>query len=369
MYQTLLKNLLISAIILSVLAVGEVIAQATPNPPAKRNSPFSPNPKKKVEITPVSQTSDKTKEVQDGGEIVKIKSDQPVNETSQGAASNENTSEPTNSQNGEFESRSIASKTLEIAKKARAVEVSPTEIYKVGYGDILFISLQNAPSKESTYFTVLKDGTIDYPLAGEMVQVLGLTTEQIEDLLKEKVKLYENPQVSVKVREHNSHTYSVLGLVEKSGEKYMKREALPLYVIRAEAVVQSKADQVTIKRGDKTQTLDLKDAKTSDVLIIPSDIVEFGSTENTAVARASQFYFIGGEIISGGRKDYTQGLTLTQAILESGGLKKSNVKKVIVSRTNTEGKVVSTEYDLKAIKEGKAVNPVLEAGDEIVIGN
>ncbi|HEX8290076.1 MAG TPA: polysaccharide biosynthesis/export family protein, partial [Pyrinomonadaceae bacterium] len=111
---------------------------------------------------------------------------------------------------------SIARKTLEIAKKANTVSLSPTEIYKVGIGDILFINLQNSPNN-STYYTILNDGTIDYPLAGEMVSVAGLTTDEIEEVLRSKIKLYENPQISVKIREYSSHTISVLGLVEKAG--------------------------------------------------------------------------------------------------------------------------------------------------------
>ncbi len=128
--------------------------------------------------------------------------------------------------------------------------MSPTEIYKIGVGDVLFISLQNAPANVSTYFTVLNDGTIDYPLAGEMITVSGLTTEEAESLIRNKIKLYENPQVIVKVREHASHAIKVFGMVEKSGELYLKREAMPLYIVRAEAIVQSRANTVIIKRAN-----------------------------------------------------------------------------------------------------------------------
>ncbi len=58
----------------------------------------------------------------------------------------------------------------------------------------------------------MNDGTIDYPLASGMIAVAGLTAEEIEDLLKARVKLYENPQISVKVRENVSHSITVLGL-------------------------------------------------------------------------------------------------------------------------------------------------------------
>ena len=372
---SLIRNIFFSAALLSIPAVGQTFAQQqTPNPVVKsKNSPFSPNPKKKAESVNVpTQNDDANKTV----EISKTASsvvETPKNlENTSVASQTSKTPELGDAQNDNFESRSVATKTLEVAKKANAAKaVSPTEIYKVGNSDVLFISLQNAPSKESNYFTVLNDGRIDYPLAGEMVSVVGLTTDQIEDLLREKVKLYENPQISVKVREHNSHNFTVLGLVEKPGEKSLLREAMPLYVVRAEAVVQSKANRVTIKRKNlETQSVDLKDAKYGEILVYPGDIVEFTFDDAVAVSNSkTQFYYIGGEIVTGGQKDFYTGISLTQAILASGGLKKASVKKVVIRRKNEAGLLTPTEYDLKAIKEGKVVDPVLQAGDTVEIGN
>lgn len=271
----------------------------------------------------------------------------------------------------EAENPSVAKKTLEIVKKSDSAAVSPTEIYKVGIGDILFISLQNAPSSASTYFTVLNDGTIDYPLAGRMIAVAGLTVEEIEDLLKEKIKLVENPQVAVKVREHASHSITVLGLVEKAGEKYLPREAMPLYFVRAEAVVQAKANQAVIKRSNAgSEVVDLNDAKNDNVLIFPGDIVEFKFREDQGIAiRQPQFFYIGGNVMSVGQKDFYKGLTLTQAVLVSGGLRKPSVKKVIIRRKNTEGLLVATEVNFRAVNDGKEPDPILEAGDTIEVGN
>jgi polysaccharide biosynthesis/export protein len=263
---------------------------------------------------------------------------------------------------------SIAAKTMEIARRAGAKAMAPTETYKVGAGDILFINLQNA-GKASTYYTVLNDGTIDYPLAGSMVFVGGMTVEEIEDLLRDKIRLYENPQVSVKVREYASHPISVLGLVERTGEKNIQREAVPLFVVKAEAVVQPKATHAQIKRANaQTETLALKDPKSDEVLIFPGDIIEF-----TASGRGGNgeglFYFIGGEVNMAGQKEFHEGLTLSQAIIASGGAKRSNIKKVTIRRKNEGGLLTPTEYSLKNIKDGKSPDPVLKAGDTIEVGN
>lgn len=274
----------------------------------------------------------------------------------------------TDSENN-FESRSSATKTLEIAKRSSAAALPPTEVYRVGVSDVLFISLQNAPAKSSTYFTVLSDGSIDYPLAGGMISISGLSIEEIEDLLTSKISLYENPQVSVKVREYASHPITVLGLVEKSGEKFIQREAVPLFVVKAEAIVQANADEVSIRRANSlTETFKLNDPKSDEILVLSGDIVEFRNAgANKKSSGEMQFFFIGGNIVSGGQKDFHEGLTLTQAILASGGLKKSSAKSVVIRRKNEAGLLEPQTFNLKGIKDGKIPDPEIQSGDTIEI--
>ena len=343
MNTTLLKNSVLFSGLVILSAVSGLIAQ-TPEPTTKKvNFGYSQNPKTKSKKETPGETTTQTQTSPENSEA-SVENPNPTNET-------------------------IAKRTLEVVRNANKNAVVPTETYKVGIGDILFINLQNS-SKGSTYFTVLNDGTIDYPLAGEMVSVAGLTTEDIEDALREKVKLYDNPQISVKVREYSSHKITVLGLVEKSGEKYIQREAVPLFVVRAEAVVQAKASRVVIRRADSTvETISLKDEKAENTLIFPNDIVEFTDDSTSSKNGQARFFFIGGEVVSVGQKDYFDGLTLTQAILASGGLRKDGIKKVIIRRKNADGLLVSTEYNLKLIKDGKVPDPTLEAGDTIEVGN
>ena len=57
----------------------------------------------------------------------------------------------------------------------------------------------------------------------------------------------------------------------------------------------------------------------------------------------AQYFFVGGEIRSPGQKPFHPGLTLTQAILASGGTKTSAELKVKVSRQATDGKLATKE--------------------------
>lgn len=337
------KNILILALSLTIPV--QVFGQEKPTETRKVNFGYTRNPSSKAKK-------------------------QPANSATNNVEPKVQISANTNNQNNEtFEGRSAAKKTLEIAKRASAAALPPTETYRVGVSDVLFISLQNAPAKSSTYFTVLSDGSIDYPLAGGLISVSGLSIEEIEDLLTSKISLYENPQVSVKIREYASHPITVLGLVENSGEKFIQREAVPLFVIKAEAIVQSTADEVSIRRANSTtENFKLNDPKADEVLILTGDIVEFKNADASKKANGgTEFFFIGGNIISGGQKDFHQGLTLTQAILASGGLKKSNAKSVIIRRKNDDGLLEAKNFNLKEIKNGKLPDPEIKAGDTIEI--
>ncbi len=361
MYKTLLKKLFLLTFVFLFLIFGNVSAQTPVETPKKINFDYSRNPKTKVKS--------ETKESQ-GNADPKVEDVQSVN-------SNQKTDTEINADNKteneqlkpvEFESRSVAAKTLEVAKRANKAALSPTEIYKVGIGDILFISLQNAPSGSTTYFTVLNDGTIDFPLAGKTVFVQGLTTDEIEEYLKENIKVVENPQLTVRIREHSSHSIAVLGLVEKPGEKFLQREAIPLFVVRAEAIVKPNANRVIIRRSNSvTETFDLNLVNYEDVLVFPGDIVEFSNfVEPKPVVQVPQFYYIGGVKVDG-QKDFYKGITLTQAILASGGLIKTKIKFVIIRRKNKDGLLEPTEYNLIEIKDGKIPDPLIEAGDTIEV--
>jgi protein involved in polysaccharide export with SLBB domain len=351
-------NKLIVLCALAVALSGQMFAQPTQNPitvkKEKRNNPYSPNPKKK-EITEQSIETKKTE----------VEADKIVGETA-----SETDEIKTAEAETQTENPSLAMRTREVAKRSAAKPKAITETYKVGVGDILDIRILNNGNKNSSLFTVLEGGTVDYPLAGDdPIQVAGLTTDEIGDLLKEKIRLYENPDVAVNVRDYASHTISVLGLVEKAGTKALRREAVPLYVILAEAVPNATANKVSIIRASDKQTvaLDLDDNET---LVYAGDIIRV-LNQQTAVmpTTQAQFYFVAGNVANAGQKDFHEGITLTQAVFAAGGLKKDKVKKVIIRRKNEQGMLIPTAFDLKAIKDGKVADPVLQAGDTVEVEN
>lgn len=151
-----------------------------------------------------------------------------------------------------------------------------TEIYKVAPGDILLINLKNSP-QGTGFYTVRSDGFIDYPLGGGYIKVAKLTLPEIATSLTSGIKLFANPQIDVKVHQFLSHPVIVSGLVNNGGEKYLRREAMPLYVVRAEADVQREAKQVVITRAGSgiSKLYDLADRETDNLLIYPGDSLDF----------------------------------------------------------------------------------------------
>lgn len=251
------------------------------------------------------------------------------------------------------------------ATTASAAPLVLTNIYRVGVGDVLDIRLLNANTNESTLFTVLEGGLLEYPLAGDPLQVAGLTTDEIGARVTSKVKIYDKPKVVVSVREYGSHNVIVTGLVNDPGTKRLRREAVPLYVILAEAQPRAEAARATIMRtGSPGMTVDLADSTATATLVYPGDVITLG----VAPPKAPEFYFIGGQINSPGQKDFHPGLTLTQAILASGGGSRFAGSRVKVSRQGPDGRLVTTEYNLKKIESGKDPDPLLQAGDRVEIG-
>lgn len=258
-----------------------------------------------------------------------------------------------------------ASTTGSASTTVAATPLVLTNIYRVGVGDVLDIRLLNANTSESTLFTILEGGLLEYPLAGDPLPVSGLTVDEIGARLQSRIKIYDKPQVVVSVRDYTSHNVIVTGLVQEPGTKVLRREAIPLYVLLAQAQPRPEAGRATIMRsGSQGITVDLNDTTATAQLVYPGDVI----TLTAAPAPAPQYYFIGGQIVSPGQKDFHPGLTLTQAILACGGVGRFAGSKVKVSRQGPDGRLVTTEYNLKMIESGKIPDPLLQPGDRVEIG-
>jgi protein involved in polysaccharide export with SLBB domain len=249
-----------------------------------------------------------------------------------------------------------------LTANATTFVVSPaaSQIYLVGVGDVLDIQLNDNPPQISTLFTVLNGGMLEYPLAGNPLMVSGMTTEEIAMTLSKKIKLFDDPIVTVHVRDYASHSVTISGFVAAPGIKTLRREAVPLYALLAESLILPDAARATITRSSGTMAVDLKDSNLSATLVLPGDVIKvLGPTA------ATEFFFVAGEVKLPGQKPYHSGLTLTQAILAGGGAMNSAGERVRVSRQGADGRLVTEEFNLRKIQDGKVADPLLQKDDRI----
>ena len=247
---------------------------------------------------------------------------------------------------------------------AAATDLALTKIYRVGPNDVLDIRINDSASPQSTLFTITAAGLLEHPMLAEPLHAAGLTVDEISSRFEQDLKrraLNDNPKVSVGVRDYASHTVLVSGLVKDSGTKILRREAIPLYVVVADAQPLPEAARATVVRNESNETFEIDLGQSSDMnlLVRPGDVI-------TLLPSVTQFVYIGGEVKMPGEKTFRRGLTLTQAIISAGGVTRKP-KEARLGRDDGNGFLVVTRFKLKDIESGKVPDPVVKPGDRIMI--
>ncbi|HWS85765.1 MAG TPA: polysaccharide biosynthesis/export family protein [Pyrinomonadaceae bacterium] len=290
--------------------------------------------------------------------------------TSAGAEGSNDTGKGTNGQPATPNNNPPASRPANASPAAATptAAVSPASIYRIGIGDVLDIRLLNAQDpRQNTLYSVVAGGVLDYPLLKDPLTVAGMTTDELAAQLVAEFRhrnLYDKPQVRVSVREYASHAVLVSGLVNDPGTKILKREAIPLYVIIAEAQQKPEAGRAVIvsRATGKVTNVDLNDAAGLNTLVMSGDVV-------TLTVRPPEFYYVGGEVGAPGQKDFHTGITLTQALLASGGATRPEAARVRVLRAGPDGRLSPSEYSLREIENGVVPDPQLQPGDRIEVSS
>jgi protein involved in polysaccharide export with SLBB domain len=246
-----------------------------------------------------------------------------------------------------------------------ANDPSLAKLYRVGPGDVLNVRLGDGAATDSTPFTVTSAGLLEHPKLLEPLKVAGLTVEDIaasfESALRQRVAT-NNAKVSIEVQDYVSHVIMVSGLVKEPGPKIIRREAIPLSVVVADAQPLPEAERAIVVRNEtgQTFTVDLASADMN-LFVHPADVI-------TLQPNTTQFFYVSGEVKAPGEKVFRRGLTLTQAIITAGGAI-GIPKEVRVGRDDGKGFLVVTRYQLKDIEMGKVQDPLIQPGDRITVIN
>lgn len=256
--------------------------------------------------------------------------------------------------------------------------------YKIGPDDLLEISVFEDEKLNKTV-RVSSQGNVSLPLLGIM-RVKGLTSDEVEkeirDLLAEKY--FNDPHVSVFIKEYRNQRISVIGAVEKpgtfdvTGQKTildilalaggLKQDAGQLLFLIRPPKLEDEAGKVkrdSDSRMPTTYMIDLDGLLVRGELTLNMPLVH-GDVINIPI---SGKIFVGGEVKSPGGFPLGRRLTLSQAITLASGLKTeaagSETKIFRYSEKGTDREIIlANVYD---IQKGKAEDIYLKENDIVIV--
>jgi polysaccharide export outer membrane protein len=265
-----------------------------------------------------------------------------------------------------------------------AVKKSTTRDYRIGPEDLLDISVYEDERLNKTV-RVSSQGDISLPLIG-VLKVEGLTVVQLEreikDLLSEK--LYQNPHVSVFIKEYHGQRISVIGAVDKPGvfdvrgQKTileglamaggLKEDAGQLlFLIRPPLADEKNPEKAGESEGGIPETLviNLEEllVKGNWKLNLP---LRNGDVINIPV---SGKIFVGGEVNRpGGFPLKGKRVTVRQAIAMAEGLKpKANASGTVIFRYGEGDAEEVLSADVNAIQKGEIKDVYLQENDIVIV--
>ena len=239
----------------------------------------------------------------------------------------------------------------------------------IGSGDLLLISVDGAPEYHHEV-RVSAAGDVSLPMAGK-VKLAGLSTSQAERVIERTLQeggFFNDPQVSVFVKEYSTEGISVLGEVQHPGiYPLLGNRTLFDAISAAGGTTPTAGKSVTITDRDrpensKTVWLSYSDGQQiSNVALHPGDTV--------VVSKAGMVYVVGavkeptGIILAGPH------FTVLQAIAMAHGTNSTASLKSVRLIRDSHGDPHEIPINLEMILAAKARDPLLQADDIVFVPN
>jgi polysaccharide export outer membrane protein len=246
----------------------------------------------------------------------------------------------------------------------------PDEGLRIGGGDLLQVAVVGA-SDYSHEVRVARDGSISLPFVGQ-VQVAGLTTRQLAAELQTRLSqggYFNDPQISVFVKEYATQGVSVLGEVKNPGVYPLLGSRTLFDVLSAASgTTQTAGDKVYITHRDRPQqpqiiklTYDARGVVQSNVPVFPGDTV--------VVQKAGMVYVVGNVQKPTGIAMVDPGLTVLKAIALAQGLTpNAALDKARLVRKTSDGQI-AIPLPIKKMLAAQAPDMRVEPEDVIFIPN
>ena len=288
---------------------------------------------------------------------------------------------------------SIILVTLVISVSPAVLGAKQEDAYLIGLEDVLDITVWQSPDLTKSV-AVQSDGTIDYPLVGNL-QAAGLTLKQLEKTLQNKLAqgFVKNPQVSVSVKEYNSKTILVFGEVSKPGLYKLKGPISVLELLFMTGGARTDAKRMTVIRPSKngvkgrissdfsppteegkqkeksaeTMSVDLisllsRGDLSQNVLIVPGDTIY-------VAAGTGLRYHVLGQVGNPGPYEWVEDITVLEAIKTAGGVNvRGAANRIRIRKDYGRGEKQEIKVNMLDIMKGKKKDDVVvKPGDTIIV--
>ena len=237
------------------------------------------------------------------------------------------------------------------------------EAYMLGGGDTVDIVVYGQPDLTTAVRISQDDGTITFPLLGE-VAISGLSPEEagrkIAKLLKDG-GFIKKPQVALTVKEFQSHKIPVMGQVNNPGQYSLKGENRVIDLVSQAGGLRSDAADIIIvvknENGKQVKhEIDLLRFYAGDM----GQNIKVSRGDFVLVPKMDEFY-IHGEVKRPGMYRLERGMTVMQAISVGGGISdRGSLKGVKVTRVQDDGTTKKIKVDLTSKVKPKDVLYVKE---------
>ena len=254
-----------------------------------------------------------------------------------------------------------------------AHQVSAGEDYRIGPEDLLEIDAFNVDEVKKTV-RVNSQGDIALPLVG-VVQVKGLTTSEVEQLIAKKLERYvQETVVNVFVKEYHSQKISVVGAVKNPQVYVVTGQRRLIDMLLAAGGLKETAGNICyiIRPANKTQP----ESKANTIVINLNELLVKGNfalnlpvfSGDLISVPEGGIFFVDGAVKDPGVFTMKGKTTLIEAISIAKGLNAdAKISDIRIFRDNGKGgrNVIPVDYD--AIREGKIPDIFIAENDVIIV--
>ena len=260
----------------------------------------------------------------------------------------------------------------------------------IGADDSITIVALNCEPISKTW-RVGTSGDLNLPMAGR-IQAAGMTVKQFEETVSERLKKFIiAPQVNAFVSEQRSQPVTITGAVDKPGVYQIAGEKNLFEVLLMAGGPKGAGSTVSLRRsaalgqinipgvkeyeadGYEFVELELPDVMSArgekaTIPVLPNDLI------TVSAARASRFVYISGEVNRPGAVELVSqdAVSLLKVVAVAGGeTPNANIKQIMIMHLNADGSQATgqTVINLQKIRDHKALDLSLSAGDVVVISN